>query len=205
MDCSPPGSSVHGILQTRIVVSVAMPSSRGSSWPRDWTLWSTWNGRWVFFFFNHQRCLGNPVMPYVLIPSTWISELAAWSAWHTRWIYVLPLDSFFLVSVIADGYAIQNPLQCSCLENPRDGGAWWAAVYGVAQSRTRLKRLSSSSSSMQYRRPGFDPWVRKIPWRKKWQPTPAFLPGESHGQRSLVGYSPWGHKELDTTEWLHSL
>ena len=40
-----------------------------------------------------------------------------------------------------------NPLQCSCLENPRDGGAWWAAVYGVAQSRTRLKRLSSSSMS----------------------------------------------------------
>ena len=40
-----------------------------------------------------------------------------------------------------------NPLQCSCLENPRDGGTWWAAVYGVAQSQTRLKRLSSSSSS----------------------------------------------------------
>ena len=43
-----------------------------------------------------------------------------------------------------------NPLQCSCLENPRDGGAWWAAVYGVTQSRTRLKRLSSSSSSMPF-------------------------------------------------------
>ena len=42
---------------------------------------------------------------------------------------------------------VGNPLQCSCLENPRDRGAWWAAVYGVAQSRTRLKRLSSSSSS----------------------------------------------------------
>ena len=42
-----------------------------------------------------------------------------------------------------------NPLQCSCLENPRDRGAWWAAIYGVAQSRTRLKRLSSSSSSLQ--------------------------------------------------------
>ena len=40
-----------------------------------------------------------------------------------------------------------HPLQCSCLENPRDGGAWWAAVYGIAQSRIRLKRLSSSSSS----------------------------------------------------------
>ena len=43
-----------------------------------------------------------------------------------------------------------NPLQCSCLENPRDGGAWWAAIYGVAQSRTRLKRLSSSSRLMRY-------------------------------------------------------
>ena len=43
-----------------------------------------------------------------------------------------------------------NPLQCSCLENPRDGGAWWAAVYGVAQSQTRLKQLSSSSSSSSH-------------------------------------------------------
>ena len=44
-----------------------------------------------------------------------------------------------------------------------------------------------------------NPWVRKIPWRKKWQPTPVFLPGEFHGQRSLVCYSPWSHKESDTT------
>ena len=40
------------------------------------------------------------------------------------------------------------------------------------------------------------PWVRKIPWRRKWQPTPVFWPGKSHGQRSLVGYSPWGHKRV---------
>jgi len=51
--------------------------------------------------------------------------------------------------------------------------------------------------------PEFNPWVRKIPWRRKWQPTPAFLPGESHGWKSLVGYSPRGCKELDTTERLH--
>jgi len=44
----------------------------------------------------------------------------------------------------------------------------------------------------------FDPWVGKIPWRRKWQPTPVFLPGESHGQRSLAGYSPWDRKESDT-------
>ena len=48
----------------------------------------------------------------------------------------------------------------------------------------------------------FDPWVGKIPWSRKWQPTLVFLPGQSHGQKSLVGYSPWGHKELDTTERL---
>ena len=56
--------------------------------------------------------------------------------------------------------------------------------------------------NLQCRRLGFDPWVGKIPWRRKWQPTPGFLPGKSLGQRSLVGYSPWGRKESDTTEWL---
>ena len=50
------------------------------------------------------------------------------------------------------------------------------------------------------KRRGFDPWVGKIRWRRKWQPTPVFLPGESHGQRSLTGYSPEGCKESDTTE-----
>ena len=51
----------------------------------------------------------------------------------------------------------------------------------------------------------FDPWVKKIPWRRKWQPSPVLLPGKSHGQRSLVGYSPWDCKESDTTERLHLL
>ena len=46
----------------------------------------------------------------------------------------------------------------------------------------------------------FDCWVWKIPWRRAWQPAPVFLPGESHGQRSLADYSPWGHTELDMTE-----
>ena len=55
---------------------------------------------------------------------------------------------------------------------------------------------------LQCRRPRFNPQVKNIPWRRKWQPTPVFLPGEFHGQRSLVVYSAWGCKELDTTEWL---
>ena len=52
------------------------------------------------------------------------------------------------------------------------------------------------------RRHGFNPWVGKIPWRRAWQPTPVFLSGRSHGPRSLAGCSPWGRKELDTTEGL---
>ena len=55
----------------------------------------------------------------------------------------------FHFSLLCTGEGDGNPLQCSCLENPRDGGAWWAAISGVAQSRTRLKQLSSSSSSLQ--------------------------------------------------------
>ena len=51
------------------------------------------------------------------------------------------------------------------------------------------------------KRPGFNPRVGKIPWRRKWQPTPVFLPGDSHGQRGLAGCSPWGSKESDTTEY----
>ena len=52
----------------------------------------------------------------------------------------------------------------------------------------------------RHKKHGFNPWARKIPWRRAWQPTPVLLLGEFHAQRSLVGYSPWDHKESDTTE-----
>ena len=58
--------------------------------------------------------------------------------------------------------------------------------------------LSGKESTCQWRWPRFDPWVRKIPWRRKWQPTPVFLPGKSHGQRDLEGCSPWGLKKSQT-------
>ena len=65
------------------------------------------------------------------------------------WELTERLHFHFLLSCIGEGNG--NPLQCSCLENPRDGGAWWAAVYGVAQSQTRLKLLSSNSSGSDIR------------------------------------------------------
>ena len=127
------------------------------------------------------------------------------------------LHFHFSLSCIGEGNG--DPLQCSCLENPRDRGAWWAAVYGVTQSGTRLKRLSSSSicerrlpwwlsgkeSTCHGRTLRFDPWVGRgmatpLPGGGAWQPTPVFLPRESYGQRRLAGYSPRGRKESDTTE-----
>ena len=93
------------------------------------------------------------------------------------WILYVP-------KVVGEGNGI--PLQYSCLENPIDGGAWWVTVHGVAKSQTRLSNFTFA--------------FHFHAWRRKWQPTPVFLPGESHGQTSLVGCSPWGRTELDTTE-----
>ena len=60
-------------------------------------------------------------------------------------------------------------------------------------------------SACQCSRHECDPWVGKIPWRRKWQPTPVFLPGKFRGQRSLAGYSPWGCRELNMTTCMHSI
>ena len=97
----------------------------------------------------------------------------------------------------------RNPLQYPCLENSMDRGAFelqsmrfhdWATNTQDAQ---RLpKWLSCKESACQHRRHRFNPWVRKVPWRRKGQPTPAFSPGKSHGQGSLVGYSSWDCKRV---------
>ena len=77
-------------------------------------------------------------------------------------------------------------LQHCRLENPMDGGAWKAAVHGVAEGWTRLSDFTSLFTFMH--------------WRRKWQPTPVFLPGESQGRGRLVGCRLWGGTESDTTE-----
>ena len=80
----------------------------------------------------------------------------------------------------------QWQLQYSCLDNPKDGGAWWATVHGVSESQTRLSDIISLFTFMH--------------WRRQWQPTPVFLPGESQGQGNLVGCRLWGRTESDMTE-----
>ena len=126
MDQSPPDFSVYGILRARIVEWVAMPSSPGSSWCRDWIY------IWGRFFTTR----------------------AIWKPLRTLRIFL--------------------------------GGS------------------DSKSVCLQCGRSGLNPWVGKISWRRKRQPIPVPLPGKSDGRRSLIGYSPRGRKESDTTEWLHS-
>ena len=72
-----------------------------------------------------------------------------------------------------------------------DRESWNAAVHGVVKSQMGFPGGSDGKESVCSSGPGFNPWVGKIPWRRKWQPSPVFLPGESHGQRNLEGYSPW--------------
>ena len=82
------------------------------------------------------------------------------------------------------------------LNHSRVVGALRRAIDQHTGESSTLLRLSSRAAS------GFDPWVGKIPWRREWQPTPVFLPGESQGQKSPTGYSPSVHKESDMTERL---
>ena len=79
----------------------------------------------------------------------------------------------FSLSCIGEGNG--NPLYCSCLENPRDGGAWWAVVYGIAQSRTQLKRFSSSSSSRKYSEKAMAPHSSTLAWKILWMEEPGGL------------------------------
>ena len=100
---------------------------------------------WTSSFIRRRKWQPTPV----LLPGESHGRRSLLAAVHgvtKSWTRLRDFTFTFYFSLSCTGEGNSNPLQCSCLENPRDGGAWWAAVYGVAQSRTRLKRLSSSSS-----------------------------------------------------------
>ena len=120
MDCSPPGSSIHGIFQARVLEWGAIASMCSINWRRQW----------------------HPTPVLLLGKSHGRRSLVGCSPWdHEESEATEQLHFHFSLSCIGEGDG--NPLQCFCLENPRDSGAWWAAVYGVTQSWTRLKQLSS--------------------------------------------------------------
>ena len=153
MDYSPPGPFVHGILQARLLGWVAIPFSRGSSWPRDWTQVS-----WIAGTF-----------------------FTVWAAMLLAGIRSSTLTETRMAAKSLGGK--ENNFNIRMVASFR-------ALMGFPSGSMVRIRLQCKS----HRRQGFDSWVRKIPWRKKWQPTPVLLPGDSHGQRSQAGYSPYGRK-----------
>ena len=142
LDYSLIGSSVHGILQAGILEWVAISFFRRSSQISDGTCVSC-IGRWILYHWATREAKNSG-------KSHGRRNLVGCSPWGCEELDTTErLHFHFSLSCIGEGNG--NPLQCSCLENPRDGGVWWAAVYGVAQSWTRLKWLSSSIGKMYLR------------------------------------------------------
>ena len=96
----------------------------------------------------------------------------------------IPKSEMSVSTAVENSVKVGNQSKSNERHWPYKGLPWW---------------LRGKESTCQCRRCGFDRWVGKIPWRRKWQSTLAVLSGEFHGQRSLVSYSPWGHKEWDMT------
>ena len=224
MDSSPPGSSVHGIFQARILEWVVRKDSNAQE--RFLQLLSGSATSWTFSCFLtsnslmivsdlkdakvprcslqyclqqpghgsnlnvHQRRMDKEYMVHIYNrishghkkEQSWVTcrDVDGPRVCHTEWRKSEREEQILYIN------AYGNPLQYSCLENPMDGGAWWAVVHGVTKSQTRLSIFTLTFIFMH--------------WRRKWQPTPVFLPGEPQGRGSLMGGPLWGHTELDTTE-----
>ena len=180
MDCSPPGSSVRGIFQTRILEWVANLSSRGSSWPKGQTWVSHLAGRF-FTIWATRKALVLKTLP------TFAWRFSLWFCCFTFLVVKSWLISTFPQALSLSSIRTRNThfWYCSQLFDFPGGSDSKVSAYNAGDR--------------------FDPRVGKIPWRRKWQPPPVLLPGKSHGQSILVGYSPWGCKESDTTERHHFL
>ena len=98
-------------------------------------------------------------------------------------------------------HAQLNPTLCDPTDYSRPGSSFspgeLCTIWATREARCGT---SGKETACQCRRPGFNPCVGKLSWKRAWQPSPGFLPGESRGERSLVGYSPWGRKESDMAE-----
>ena len=186
MDCSLPGSLVHGIFLAKILEWVAISSSLGSSQHGNWTHISC-IPRWKVDSLPVSP-LGSPQLLYVLCCAELLS-----CVWFFAQQRLQPARVLFPWGHSRQGYwsGLPCPPQVAIyiLVNIFSFHIWtylldiWASLVAVVV----MKNPFVNAGDM---RCGFDPWVRKIPWRRAWQPTPVFLPGKSHGWGSLAGYHP---------------
>ena len=167
----------------------------------------------------------SPIIPFLeikSITSNTISQSPHWD-WetgiftiskylHTKCIWVTTGEKAQLNSLtLGDSTSVKWPERTAAVTGHTGKGWLWgwpsAGIWDLGSIGTCLEfwytpdGLAGRLWCIRHKRLRFDPWVRKIPWRRKWQPTPVFLPGEPHRQRSLADCGPWGHKETDT-EWL---
>ena len=154
-----------------------------------------WKGPMRLFSSKDRHSINHRLQILSALSSAWISSF---------------LDIWFIPQMMQ--FKAIEWIQSDCFSWRGAGNVRWEVLAyilvwdsGVTLSRTPGGLpwwLRQSRICLQCRRPSFDPWVRKIPWRGEGLPTPVLLPGEFHEQRRLVDYSLWGLKESDTTEWL---
>ena len=197
--CNPMEYTAHGILQARILEWVVFPFSRGSSQPRDQTQVSHITGRF-FTSWTTREAQSAHVSFSVSFNHVFFLAILVSSLYYNRlkvercglcprndkktgveiWEHIVN-DSYWGKVELSHVYI---PLNSHCLINQ---------LWGFPSGK-------ESACQCRSRRPRFNPWVRKTPWRRAWQPTPVLLPGKFHGQRRLVGYIPWGRREANMTE-----
>ena len=198
MDCGLPGSSFHGILQARVPEWVAISFSRGSSWPRDRTQVSGIPGR-RFNLWATREALHNHLMNELS------TEVCRWYQEHQcfKWCKMF-YRSTNVCKIFHVLHAMGCPRQKQYIERH---GYLWMRNHDSCEELKEVQSpwwLRQWRIHLQCKRSGYDPWIVKTLWRREWLPTPVFLPGEFHGQRSLASYNPWGHKESNMTEWLNN-
>ena len=162
---------------------------------------------WVEISFSRGSSWSGDRTCYLLLGRQSLYHWATWEALRARKIK-FPLRVARWLESITDSMDMNLSKLWEIVEYRE---AWPFVVHGVPKIRHGLatkqqqQRWSSGKeSACQFRRRGFDPCVRKISWRRKWQPISVFLPGESYGHNGLSGYNPWGCRESDMTWWLNN-
>ena len=224
MDYSPSGSSVHWISQTSTLEWVAISSSRGSSQPRGQTHTSS-IGRWVLYHCTTWEALYDTMLSILLMLSNLILTVVPRDGYYPHFIekeVKAEESQWFVQDYIVCKWHNWIQTRYLCYSRTWDfNHCVMVSILTESILWTPEKAMAPHSSTLAWKIPwteetgrlqstgslrvGHD-WATSLSlftfmhWRRKWQPTPVFLPGESHGWRTLVGCCLWGHTELDTTE-----
>ena len=233
MECNPPGPSVHRILQARRLEQNSISCSRGSSWPRDWTRVACVSciGRRFFTSSTTWKLIKLVFIPK-FFSSSWMSWQHGGQILSEQMIQDIKVKIKMSLWPNLEPDTLEcevNWTLGSITTNKTSGGDGIPVELFQTLNDDAVKVLHSICQQIWKTQQWPQDWKRSVfipipkegnakecsnysttalilhanPWRRNWQPTPVFLPGESHGWRSLVGCSPWGCKESDMTERLH--